>query len=1173
MDMRNSYVFGNPNMSSQPDHIIRPSDSTHGYAEPFTGDGCEVHNLFKEAAFNSIGVPNLTELCRHMYLSGEDAKVGNASTKSSSKNPQVRKSKRARFNFDEFFHNPHSTRGPLPPYVQVFGKLPSYVRVHQPNLQGALVAHLDKLIGKKVFHGNKQKVLEIGSQAVDPGLRYRNRQARRMFDANGVVEHWAGRNAIVKQKGFLSTPATYPWFIDTQSGIDLLFYTKGDAFAPHRDYIGEFPITECKKAMKNRWTNRKRTAVHSEANGWRKYDVGVFKINYHLLSMKETCEGPYGPVDLVRGSGSYDYKNCRLKPLPLDSPQKYEGVTWKNGKYEWADMRAPYARCKTTKSVDSEVRHMLDQRAYQGFTKFTVLYCLGSNVPEYSDQGATVVHKPGSLFHAWHRIFEHHQRTSFASQRIPLFETREFFEANFKANSCWDSDDMSDERKTHLNFMKRRMHGKVLNAHLYNDSCTAGRWLIFPAHLLHESKVIETKGLYKIVLKFSIYIDISSPGTVDSAISKVGAKFWAETIGEDAGGCEYIPHAMNSFQYKRVKMMSPKYILPTDIPVELLAEEYKQKGQSDFLSLTSLPANLWLSPNMEHGLCTADEKTMTSWDWVPTARSQLWSTPLDRLEKFLQSEENPDNIYVLSLPGRDDGNWVCIRRYPQHKWQRGHQLRRSRKNYKGYEMWNCSHICKPGNLPGLLSPQSLANYIPHPEDGWSASQKPLFDAMKQNMDIQESPLTCNCWTHRDLRDPIREALLGSHTCQKGIHYTETGEKCCDGFCKHYRLSMNIRIGDSNDLTFLAPVADPKDIALAHSYTNVELEDYNWSPERKFSDVGVRSSGAFFNCMNSIDSCKRHRNHTPDHFFAEDVLQSQKYMFCDSKILISGCESRRAKFSKWLWEIRCRIDEKIGDSSWINIFSFLPLEDEVGYACSCKQRNLEPAHEHEHTLRDILFDIMNIRDAGLKVRELRRFGFDVMLDMIEPVDKHIRRKSNKLRDIHSVSKFASRKRPPSIFSSLHHWWREKRLYPYDEITRVPKSYHAYSNKSMGHRYLQFQEQKRTNKPGFYSRKAIGRFFETLNMSDWVVLPPCKCSCLACVVREHCSIKLMHTKDLKTPIRGIYKTRRTCNLLHTCTEDDAYRFRLRDPTQSEQEEEEAEYYDQEYGHCDDPPGLSD
>ncbi|MCK4821245.1 hypothetical protein KA005_36100, partial [bacterium] len=186
-------------------------------------------------------------------------------------------------------------------------------------------------------------------------------------------------------------------------------------------------------------------------------------------------------------------------------------------------------------------------------------------------------------------------------------------------------------------------------------------------------------------------------------------------------------------------------------------------------------------------------------------------------------------------------------------------------------------------------------------------------------------------------------------------------------------------------------------------------------------------------------------------------------------------------------------------------------------------------------------------------------------------KHIRKKSNKLRDIHSVSKFSSRKKPPSIFSSLHHWWREKRLYHYQP--EISKSYHAFSNKSMGHRYLQFQEQKRTNKPGFYSRKAIGRFFETLNMSEWVVLPPCKCSCLACVVREHCSIKLMHTKDLKTPIRGIYKTRRTCNLLHPTTADEAYWFRLRDPTLSEQEDEEAAYHDEDYGHCDDPPGMSD
>ena len=1133
MDMSGNFVSGNPDMSVHTDHIIRPSDSTHGYAEPFTGDGREVHNLLKEAVFNALGVSTLAELCRYMHLSAEDAKVGNAATKSSSTNLQIRRSKRVRFNFNEFSHNPRSTRGPLPPYVQISGELPSYVRVHQPNLRAALVAHLDTLIGKKVFHGNKQTVLEIGSPAVNPELRRRNVKARRTFNANGIVDHWAGRNAIIKQKGFLSTPATYPWFIDTQGGIDLLFYTKGHAFAPHRDYAGEFPTAECKKAMENRWKNRKKIAVHCR-NSWRKYDLDTFKINYHLLSLKETCEGPYGPVALTRGSGAYDFDNCRLKPLPLDSRQCQYGVAWKNGKYEW-----------TGESKKKSKERLVSEDRYKGFTKFTVLYCLGSNVPEYSDQGATVVHKPGSLFHAWHRTY-----MSFASQKTPLHETREFFEANFKVNSCWDSD-MPEERKAHLNFMKRRLHGKVLNAHVYNDSCTTGRWLIFPAHSLHESKMIETKGLYKMVLKFSVYIDISSPGTVESAISKVGAKFWAETLEKDIGGFEYIPHAMNAFQYKRVKMMSPEYILPTDTPVEILAEKYKQEGQSDFLSLASLPANLWLSPNMEHGLCTADEKTTTSWDWVPTVRSQLWSTPIDRIEKFLQSSENPSV-------------------HSRHRWHRGHRLHRSCKKYKGYEMWNCSQICKPGNLSGILSPRTLD------DDTWSeVSQKPLLDAMKQNMDIQESSLTCNCWAHRDLRDPIREALLGSHTCRKGIHYTETGEKCCDGFCKHYRLSINFRIGDSENITFLAPVTDPEDIGLAHSYTEVQLDEtidnpfYN--PGKKFSDIGVRSSGAFFNCLKCIDNCKRHRNHTPDHFFVEDVLQSQKFMFCNSKILISGCESRRAKFSKWLWDIRGRIDERIGDSSWINIFSFLPLEDEVGYTCSCKQRNLEPAHLHEHTLRDILFDIMNIRDDGFKVRELRRFGFDVMLDMIEPIDKHIRKKSNKLRNIHSVSKFASRKKPPSPFSSLHHWWREKRLYHYPP--EVSKSYRAFSNKSMGHRYLQFQEQKRKNKPGFYSRKAIGLLFETLNMSDWVVLPPCKCSCLACVVREHCSIKLMHKKDLKTPVRGIYKTRRTCNLLHPTTADEAYWFKLRDPTLSEQEDEEAAYYDDDYGHCDDPPGLSD
>ncbi len=371
---------------------------------------------------------------------------------------------------------------------------------------------------------------------------------------------------------------TPPWFIDPGCW-DLLSYKHGDKFERHRDRRGKFPESEMKKKSHGwiKHPNKKEMVISSRGNP---------KV---VQSEVQVCRAPgtdakfwldgISDDNQYSGTGSYPVYNKgydRSSPRPMD--------------FQEADVLR--------------------------YRPFTVLICLDSNIPEHSQQGATEVFLPGDGAQCWNKT----------DRRLPTdFWSEEAARA---------SEELAWRSQSHTHFMRSRMLKKRLRKHTYKESTTPHGILIFPSEAVHASKEITTKGLYKLVLKFKIWIDVGAwLGSKEVTYRKFGQKFWSYH-SDTIGGKEYLGHLLNSYQYKDVAFVPNKFLFHdkdvngrrpdylfdvsrSDKEAGEILEEISKEVRS--VSLAHMPFALWISSHPELGVCSGIRRSdlpLTVSEWA-----------------------------------------------------------------------------------------------------------------------------------------------------------------------------------------------------------------------------------------------------------------------------------------------------------------------------------------------------------------------------------------------------------------------------------------------------------------------------------------------------------------------------------------------------------------------------
>ena len=412
-----------------------------------------------------------------------------------------------------------SSIGQRPKFKQAF---PSKIAPTEETLDSLQGSDLLSVISEQM---RKQEYAKVGTRFGAKEDR-KIRVCRRMrmqpveffsgdLDLEGMI-HASVDDAVVRSAFSGVRQTTPPWFID-DGPWDVLYYEKGGKFEPHRDRRGNFDP----RAMERKSTG--------------------------LVAGPSTTQNPFSVLGsspetkrVYRGRGKTDsWVDGSLHPVvdyPKSSPLAGTGAYTTFG--ETKD------RHHSSETVEINLR----------YEPYTCLICLDSNIPRYSDQGSTEIYLPGDAAHSWNKIDE----------CIPQRDTR---------SDDWDLSH-GVRSYSHRKFMMRRILGKRLIRHVYNESTIPGKLLIFPSQCVHASREIRTAGLYKLVLKFKIWIDVGAwLGSKDVTSRKFGQKFWS-LIPKGMGGKEYLGHLLNNFQYRNVAFVPNKYIHHDKNPTTGLRPRY-----------------------------------------------------------------------------------------------------------------------------------------------------------------------------------------------------------------------------------------------------------------------------------------------------------------------------------------------------------------------------------------------------------------------------------------------------------------------------------------------------------------------------------------------------------------------------------------------------------------------